>query len=49
MENAVAGYPDELAHVDLLPCPILAELLDTSLRDSQKVGNLFRPQQCLVV
>jgi len=21
-ENAAAGYPDELAHVDLLPCPI---------------------------
>ena len=34
LENAAAGYSDELAHLDLLQCPILAELIDTSLRDS---------------
>jgi hypothetical protein len=47
LENAVAGYSDELAHLDLLQCAILAELVHTTLRASQNGGNLFRPQQCL--
>jgi hypothetical protein len=49
LENAAAGYSDKLAHLDLLRCPMLTELLDTSLIDAQKGGNLFRPQQCFAV
>jgi hypothetical protein len=49
LENAAAGYSDELAHLDLLQCAIVTELIDTSLRDSHNGGNLFAPQQCLAV
>jgi hypothetical protein len=33
LENAAAGNSYELAHLDLLQCPILIELVDTSLRE----------------
>jgi hypothetical protein len=47
LENAAAGYSNELAHLDLLQCPIPRKLIDTSLRDSQNGDDLFGPQQCL--
>jgi hypothetical protein len=45
LKNAAAGYSDELAHLHLLQCAVVAELIDKSLRASQNGGNLFRPQQ----
>jgi len=49
LESVAAVYSGEIAHLDLLRCPLLTEPIDTSLRDSQIGGNLFRPQQYLQV
>ena len=45
VENAAAGYLDELAHPNLLQCPRLIERGNTSLKGSQNGGNLYGLQQ----
>jgi hypothetical protein len=49
LENAATGCTDELAYLDLLRCPILTEQIDMSLKALKNSGNLFRPQQYLIV